>query len=73
MTQVRKTILTITVLHPADETPEGMELSDIMYEIDNGGWLGMIQTGTSQDVPDDKLCDECLALGNDGSFFDFDE
>lgn len=47
-----------------------MSLNDIAYEMGEGCFLGEMGNFKTDPVPDDKLKDECIALGNDGTFFD---
>lgn len=66
---MKKTIIKVTVLHPDEYDLSGQSLKDISYEIDEGCWLGTSEIVSVQAVPADKLREECLALGNDGEFF----
>lgn len=67
--QVRKTVLTLTILHPADEAVAGRSLDDIAAEIDSGGWIGSTALLSAQLVAPADLPAECHALGSDASFF----
>jgi hypothetical protein len=69
MTEIVKTTITLTILHPADESPEGLGLDRIAYEIDEGGWLGTSSIVESAQVPANKVQAECVALGSDEFFF----
>lgn len=44
--------------------------SGIWIEMDEGGYIGTHSVGTSEVIPTDKVRDELLAVGNDGTFFD---
>ncbi|WP_448205333.1 hypothetical protein [Azospirillum sp. sgz302134] len=68
--KIAKTILTVTILHPVDESPEGKPLDAIGRELDDGGWIGQIASASVTAVSDDRVRDELIALGNDGTFFD---
>lgn len=61
--------MTLTILHPADESVDGMSLSQIDYQITEGAWLGAHAHTSTTPVPPETLRAECEALGNDGEFF----
>ena len=68
--RVTKTVVQMTVLHPSDESLEGATWEKILAEIDDGGWLGGgITLASIQPVPDNRLGEECEAIGSDESFF----
>ncbi len=69
---IQKTTITLTVLHPAGERPDKWGLEQIAYEINDGAWLGRTAHVSTVPVPKKSLRDECLALGNDGTFFETD-
>lgn len=69
-----KATITITLL--AEETPEKLEallhncdLKEIAEEIDNGDWIGQTKLESVKEVPQYRVRDELLELGNDGNFF----
>jgi hypothetical protein len=74
---VQKMIIQITVLTDT-ETPErasalfsGMELSEIADAMDVGEDIGgPIRIASVETLPADRVKDELLAIGNDGTFFD---
>lgn len=70
MTKIMRTTVTVTILHPVDETPDGLSLEEIGRQMDDGGWIGQSAVTTSDAVPDDAIRAELQALGNDGAFFD---
>lgn len=72
---VQKVKIVTTVLIEAD-TPEeaqarlsGMSLSRIDDEMDQGDVLGSTEVGLGETVPQERLKEECEALGSDLSFF----
>jgi hypothetical protein len=69
VTQIIKTVIQVTVLHREDETVEGVPLSVIGHEIEDGDWLGACEVIASAPVDADRLEAEQVALGNDGTFF----
>jgi hypothetical protein len=71
--QVRKTVITLTVLSAADDRtsdPAYNSLEEIAHQMDTGCFLGDWFVQSSSIVPADKVENECVKLGNDGSFFD---
>jgi hypothetical protein len=69
LSNVRKTVLQVTVLHRPDENVENLSLAQIGREIDAGDFLGSYSVTSCVAVPQEALHEEQLALGNDGSFF----
>lgn len=67
---IMKTTITLTILHHKDSDIQNMSLADIVYQIDDGDCIGDAKNVTTEPVPEDKVNDELLAMGNDGSFFD---
>jgi len=67
--KIKKTVLTFTVLHPAEDNVAEMSPEQIFEECDNGGFVGNWTYGSSVDVPDETVEGELQALGNDGEFF----
>jgi hypothetical protein len=66
---ITKTTITVTVLHDNDLDLSQFELTQIAHEITGGDWLGTYEIAKVEAVPDDKVVDECVAVGNDGTFF----
>ena len=71
MPKVKKTVVTVTVLHEAGESLDGLSLSDIAYELDEGSMIGSFGLTSLTDIPDSQLEDELLQIGNDGEFFGY--
>ena len=72
MSAISKTVITLTVLHRADE-PLSPSLDDVLYEITEGGAVGWETNRVSSAVAPDAVQSELIALGNDGTFFDDDD
>lgn len=66
--RVSKTVITVTVLHPADEPLPG-PLDLLLEEMDSGSAVGQETDRVTTPVPTGLVKDELLALGNDGEFF----
>lgn len=66
-----KTTVTITVLHRADNNL-GPDIQDVLYEMNEGAAVGWETDRTTVTVPAERVCDELVELGNDGTFFDDD-
>ena len=69
-----KTIIRVTILHPTDDAPRlgACSLGEIGYEIDEGDWLGNIETISATSVPPEDVAAQEKSLGSDGSFFEHD-
>ena len=67
---IKKTIITVTVLHEDTETCDGMDLMALHQEMYDGLFIGGITGQTVEDVPDEKVQEELHAVGNDGKFFE---
>lgn len=74
MSQIRKTVLEVVVLHDEDEAPDlsDLSLSVIAEGMDDGGFLGRMKVVSTEVVPAERLVDEEEALGGDGTFFGSD-
>lgn len=70
MTAIRKTVFTLTVLHPAEDHAESLPVEDVMAEINNGMWIGQTAHVSTVDLADEKVVEELQAIGNDGTFFE---
>jgi hypothetical protein len=65
----------VTALLEADTLEEANALSvtsldNIAYQIMDGDWIGSSEVAEVEVVPSDKVRDELLKIGNDGTFFD---
>lgn len=73
MPAIEKTIVTVTVLHPAGEGPaEDCTLEDIERALDDD-WIGTVEFGEPVPVPPQAVEKELRAVGNDGGFFQDDD
>lgn len=74
MRAVKKVVVKVTVLVDdmlSDSDMSRYPLSVIGHEIEEGDWLGMSEVVSIEDVPPEKVVEECLAVGNDGTFFNY--
>ncbi|BBA65179.1 hypothetical protein [Xanthomonas phage XacN1] len=72
MSNVRKSVLQFVVYHTDDDKLENYTLLDILDECDTGNMIrGSVDTVLSELVPDESLKSELIAIGNDGTFFDY--
>jgi hypothetical protein len=74
MPRYSKAVITVTVL--AEESPkalealvQSMDLATILEEMDTGAMIGTYETTSVAEVPPEKIHEELLAVGNDGTFF----
>lgn len=70
---VKKTVITVVVLHRETDDIDGMDLEEIARGMRYENFLGEWQITSSTLVPESMLHDEQVALGNDGTFFENDE
>lgn len=73
MSKIKKTTFTITVLHRDDVDPAGMQLTDVLHEMDEGCMIGTVEHVDTIAVPAAQVANELVELGNDGEFFADDE
>lgn len=66
MSKIQKTTYTFVVLHAEDNPPQDIEHA--LNESYDGMMVGLETGAETVDVPDEKVVDELVALGNDGSF-----
>ena len=71
MPLIRKTTFTYVVYHEADDEP--VNLPHAMWEANQGSMVGSTIDMKTESVHPDKLVDELVAIGNDGTFFDTEE
>lgn len=67
---ISKTIITITVLHDSVDDLDFIELGQIIDAMNEGDMIGMSKITSTEHVAPEKVRDELLAVGNDGTFFD---
>jgi hypothetical protein len=68
---IRKTVLTVTVLSPEGRDLSNYSLDEIAREIFDGDSIGQSSIAHSTILTDPKAVrTELKAIGNDGSFFD---
>lgn len=67
--KITKTVLEITVLHEEGKDPCAMELHRLAYEVEEGGMMGIVRRVSSEPVPPEKVADEEMDMGGDGTFF----
>lgn len=73
MGKVRKTVLTLTILHDDSKDLGSLSLNDLAYECDEGAYVGTHVVTTSEPLAADEVEPEAVALGSDSSFFQLDE
>jgi len=72
-TGIVKTTITITVVHRADNPLTDHSIDEVLYEMQEGDAVGWETGRVTEAVPAERVCDELVALGNDGTFFDDDD
>lgn len=68
-TKYFKTTFTITVLTEDSPVSDGVNIIDVVRDFTDGDSIGDVQRTSANEVPADKIKDELLAIGNDGTFF----
>lgn len=66
--KIQKTVYTYVVIHTEDDAPQ--DIQHALAESYDGSMVGLEVSEQTTDIPDDKVVDELVALGNDGSFLD---
>jgi hypothetical protein len=71
-TKIVKIVYQVVALMPAADAhwAQHSRAEKAISEIDDGSWIGCEIVGSIEDIPDDKVREELLAIGNDGTFFD---
>jgi hypothetical protein len=71
-TKIVKIVYQVVALMPAADAhwAQHSKAEKALSEIDDGSWIGCEIVGSVENIPDDKVRDELLAIGNDGTFFD---
>ena len=64
-----KTTFTITVLTEDGPISDSADIIDVVRDFTDGDSIGHIERSAADEVPADKINDELLAIGNDGTFF----
>lgn len=68
--KIYKTVINVIIL--SEDRPFGngeWDLKDAQYFIEEGDGIGTYEIESIDEVPDGKVEDELLAIGNDGTFF----
>jgi hypothetical protein len=71
-TKIVKIVYQVVALMPAADAhwAQHTGAEKALRKIDDGSWIGCEIVGSVENIPDDKVRDELLATGNDGTFFD---
>ena len=71
---IYKTVIRVEILSDDEIGVDGMSLSDIGYEIDEGGWSGRIETVVENQKLSGKNAVKAIEKqGSDPSFFGMDD
>ena len=76
MKQICKTVIRLVVLSDKDGgsfDPSECSLEEIALSMDTGSFLGSWSVESNTILSSDKVEAECVAVGNDGTFFDEDD
>jgi hypothetical protein len=71
-TKIVKIVYQVVALIPAADAhwAQHSNAEKALSEINGGSWIGCESVGSVENIPDDQVRDELLAIGNDGAFFD---
>ncbi|WP_162820609.1 hypothetical protein [Microvirga calopogonii] len=71
-TKIVKVVYKVVALMPAADAhwSQHSRAEKALSEINEGGWIGCEIVASVENIPDDQVRDELLAIGNDGAFFD---
>lgn len=64
-----RTTLTLTVLHDQEIPFDNLTLTDIDYEITDGGSVGSLTHIFTKEITREEVGPECEALGSSADFF----
>jgi hypothetical protein len=70
---VYKHTFIVTVLTDGDPGYNPYALEVLAYDISDGEHIGDFSKQSVDIVPSDKVADELIAIGNDGTFFDYED
>jgi hypothetical protein len=73
MRTVYKHVFTLIVYSEGDPLNNEWDMDDIMYEMDTGCLIGYTKLESVEAVPPERVKEDLLAIGNDGTFFDDEE
>lgn len=68
-----KTTYTFTVLSEDHPPSSNMDLKDIIYECEDGGWSGAISSYSSVELSGLEMANELRNQASDPGFFDLDD
>jgi len=68
-----KTTITFTLLHRADNPLDEYTIEEVLYETREGWAVGWETGRVTEPISPDRVADELVALGNDGTFFEDEE
>lgn len=68
-----KTTITITLLHRSDNLMSDYDIEDVLYEMREGEAVGWETSRITEPVAPERVEQELIALGNDGTFFNTDD
>ncbi|MBD2746027.1 hypothetical protein IC232_04860 [Microvirga sp. BT688] len=71
-TKIVKIVYQVVAFMPAADAhwAQHSNAEKALREIDEGDWIGCEIVGSVERIPDDKIRDELIAIGNDRTFFD---
>jgi hypothetical protein len=71
-TKIVKIVYQVVALMPAADAhwAQHSKAEKVLSEIDEGSWIGCEIVGSVENITDDQVRDELLAIGDDGTFFD---
>jgi len=73
MRKFYKTTYTFTVLSEDQPPSSNMDLKDIIYECEDGGWSGAISSYSSVELSGPEMAIELSNQGSSPEFFDLDD
>lgn len=73
MRKFYKTTYTFTVLSEDHPPSSNMDLKDIIYECEDGGWSGAISSYSSVELSGPEMAIELSNQGSSPEFFDLDD
>jgi hypothetical protein len=73
MRKFYKTVYTFTVLTEDNPVPDNMDLEDVLYECQDGGWSGDITSVSIDELSSAQMAKALLEQHSSPEFFDLED
>jgi hypothetical protein len=69
MKTIYKNVFTLIVYSEGYPLTKNWDVDDITYELDSGAMIGYTELLSTEKVPPERIKEDLMAIGNDGTFF----